>query len=105
MQKLTGEKYVLTNRSVQKAAALGIRLLAQVPLAEIDEVGVQQESGQEFYKAADLYLMNKAGATLMVLEGVPHPYVFRQTILEARDAHNQVGASLATINARHAAAR
>jgi hypothetical protein len=28
--------------------------------------------------------------------------VFRQTILEARDALNQVAASLATISARHA---
>ena len=101
--KLFGDVYVLTNRSVQKRSSLGNRLVAQVPLASIEQVTVEQEPGQAFYPAADLYLVNGKGDTLMVLSGVPRADVFRQTILEARDAFKQVEASLATINARQPA--
>jgi len=100
--KLFGEVYVLTNRTMQLRSSLGNRLLREIPLSSIDQVVVRQEPGQEFYPAADIYLLNKAGETLMTLPGVLRADVFRQTILEARDATNQVSASLATIKARHA---
>src|SRR5262245_16967916 len=100
--KLAGEVYVLTNRTIQLRRSLGNRLIREVKLADIDQVVVKQERGQEFYPAADIYLLNKAGATIMSLPGVLRADIFRETILEARDARNQVAASLAVIGARHA---
>ena len=99
--KLTGAKYELTNRAIQKRAALGDRLFSQVLLAAIEDVVIVQQSGQAFYPAGDLHIVDKSGKTLLTLEGVPRPDVFRQTILEARDASKYTAASLATINARH----
>jgi len=100
--KIFGEVYVLTNRTLQLRTSLGNRLKREIPLSSIDQVVIRQEPGQEFYPAADIYLLNKAGETTMTLPGVPRADVFRQTILEARNALNQVTASLATISARHA---
>jgi hypothetical protein len=102
--KLTGEVYALTTRSVQLRNSLGNRLIREVPLSSIDQVVIRQEPGQEFYPAADIYLLNKAGETIMTLPGVPRADVFRQTILEARSAQDQVAAALTTIGARHATA-
>ena len=99
--KLFGEVYALTNKTVQLRRSIGNRLIREVPLSEIDQIVIRQEPGQEFYPAADIYLLNKAGQTLMSLPGVPRADVFRQTLLEARSARNQVAASLATISARH----
>jgi hypothetical protein len=100
--KLFGEVYALTNRTLQLRYSLGNRLKREIPLSSIDQVVIRQEPGQEFYPAADIYLLDKAGSTLMTLPGVPRADVFRQTILEAKNARNQVAASLATINARRA---
>jgi len=100
--KLSGEVYALTNRTLQLRNSLGNRLKREIPLSSIDQVVIRQEPGQEFYPAADIYLLDKAGSTLMMLPGVPRADVFRQTILEAKNARNQVAASLATINARRA---
>lgn len=101
--KLFGEVYSLTNRSVQKRSSLGNRLRREVPLSEIEQVVVRQEPGQEFYPAADIYLLNKAGETIMTLPGVLRADVFRQSILEARNARCQVESSLNTIKARQPA--
>jgi hypothetical protein len=100
--KLFGEVYVLTNRTLQLRKSLGNQLIREIKLPDIDQVVIRQEPGQEFYPAADIYLLNKAGETMMSLPGVLRADVFRQTILEARDASNQVTASLATIRARQA---
>jgi hypothetical protein len=100
--KLFGEVYALTNRTVQLRKSIGNRLIREVKLQDIDQVVIRQEPGQEFYPAADIYLLNKAGETMMTLPGVLRADVFRQTILEARNASNQVTASLATIKARQA---
>lgn len=100
--KLTGEFYAVTNRSVQLRSSMGNRLRREVPLSEIDEVVVHQLPGQEFYPAGDIELLSKAGDTLLTLPGVPRAEVFRQTILEARDARRQIEASLSTIKARQA---
>jgi hypothetical protein len=100
--KLFGEVYVLTNRTLQLRKSLGNRLIREIKLSDIDQVVIRQEPGQQFYPAADVYLLNKAGETIMTLPGVLRADVFRQTILEARNALNQVTASLATIKARQA---
>jgi hypothetical protein len=99
--KLFGEVYALTNRTVQLRRSIGNRLLREVPLTDVDQVVIRQEPGQQFYPAADIYLLNKAGDTILSLPGVLRADVFRQTILEARNSRNQVASSLATINARH----
>jgi hypothetical protein len=99
--KVFGEIYVLTNRTMQLRRNIGDRLLREISLADIGDVVVKQEAGQEFYYDADIYLIGKSGQTLMSLPGVGRADVFKQTILEAMRARNQVGASLATISARH----
>jgi hypothetical protein len=99
--KLFGEIYALTNRTMQLRKSIGNRLIREVPLTDVDQIVIRQEPGQEFYPAADIYLINKSGQTLMSLPGVPRAEVFRQTLLEARSARSAVAASLATISARH----
>ncbi len=101
--KITGERYELTNQSVRKWKSLGSQLISEVPLTDIDQIEVHQSPGQVFFKAADLHLLNAAGQTILRIEGMPRAEVFRQNILEARDARNEVAASLAAINARHPA--
>lgn len=101
LQKLTGQKYVLTNRSFQIWRALGSRKVTQVSLTDIADVHVRELPGQQFYKAGDLILIGgKANDEIMTLAGVPYPHIFRQTILEARDSRQQVMKSLETIKAR-----
>lgn len=98
--KLTGPKYVLTNRSVQKCASLGATQYLSVDLMDIDEIDLTQESGQEFFNAANLTLVNRAGDSLMRIQGVPCADMFRASILKARDARVETAAALATIQAR-----
>lgn len=100
LQKAAGKVYQLTNRSVKIKSAIGPKLFQKIPLNDIAEVVVDQQAGQAFYPAADLKLVGKKGETLAVLAGVSRADVFRQSILEARDARVQVEASLATIQAR-----
>src|SRR5258708_9390050 len=68
--KLFGEVYALTNRTLQLRTSLGNRLIREIKLSDIDQVVVRPEPGQEFYPAADIYLLNKAGETIMTLPGV-----------------------------------
>lgn len=100
LQKITGQKYVLTNRSFQIWYALGSRKITQVALSDISNVVVRELPGQQFYKAGDLILLGAKGEEIMTLAGVPYPHIFRQTILEARDSRQQVAKSLETIKAR-----
>jgi hypothetical protein len=101
--RLFGERYTLTNRSVQRWKALGSTLIKSVPLTDVARVEIRQERGQEFYPAADLYLIGKGGETLLLLEGLIRAEIFRETILKARDARLQTEAALATIQARQPA--
>lgn len=98
--KLTGERYVLTNRAVQRFRSLGHAKITQVLLADIDQVVVRQSPGQTFFQAADLQLLNSKGDQVLLLSGVPRANIFRQTIIEARDARKQVAAALDTIRNR-----
>ncbi|MSR60571.1 MAG: hypothetical protein EXS05_23505 [Planctomycetaceae bacterium] len=101
-EKVFGSVYTLTNKSVQTRRSLGNRLIREVALTDVDQVVVRQLAGQQFYPAAELDLVNKSGDTLMTLSGIPRADIFRQSIVEARDARNQIAASLKTIDARHA---
>jgi hypothetical protein len=98
--KISGQRFVLTNRSLQVRQMIGVRLNAQAPLADIKNVEIRELPGQAFYKAADLIVQGGDGKTLVRLEGVQRPAVFRQTIIEARDARQQVEESLKAIQSR-----
>jgi uncharacterized membrane protein YdbT with pleckstrin-like domain len=98
--KISGQRFVLTNRNLQVRQMIGVRLNGQAPLSDIKSVEIRESRGQAFYKAADLVIKGADGKTLIVLEGVQRPAVLRQTILEARDAQQQVAESLKTIQAR-----
>lgn len=97
---LWGVRYTLTTLAVQCWSMLGTRLIQQVDLADVEQVLIEQSSGQVFYKAADVVLRNAKGETLMRVSGIPAAQSFRRNILEARDAKRRVDASLATISAR-----
>ena len=100
MQKVIGERFTITNKSVQRWTGLGGRMIQRIDLADIASMQVQQQSGQEFYHASDLLLLNAKGDVAMRLEGLPHAEIFRENITKARDAAMQVQASLNTIKAR-----
>lgn len=99
--KLLGEKYVLTNRSIQRWAAFGVNQRQSVSLSDIADIEVHRQSGQEFFDAGDLVVMDAKGNPIMTLAGVQQPDVFRSAVLEARDARVETQKALATINARH----
>lgn len=98
--KLFGDKYVLTERSIQRRKALTNRLVQTVPLADVAEIEVRQSHGQVFYKAGDLILRDSAGQELMMLQAVVRPDVFRHNILDVRDALLAVEGSLTAIRSR-----
>jgi len=100
--KISGQRFVLTNRSLQVRQMIGVRLNGQASLADIKNVEIEELPGQAFYKAADLLIQGADGKTILRLEGVQRPAVFRQTILEARDARQRVEESLKAIQSRKA---
>ena len=98
--KVFGQKYVLTNRSMQIRGNLSNDLQKQVALTDIDNIDVSITPGQEFYHAGNLEILDSRGETLLVLPGVTYPKRLRQIILDARDARMQNDAALKTIEAR-----
>ena len=98
--KIGGSRYQVTNRSVKRFSALGIQQLEEVPLAQIDQVVIDPDSRQAFFRTGDIRLINAAGDTLTLLRGVPYPDRFRNVILETCQARKLVEASLAAINKR-----
>jgi hypothetical protein len=103
VQKVIGERFTITNKSVQRWSGLGSRMIQRVELTDIAGIEVKQQSGQEFFRAADLLLLNAKGDVVMRLEGLPHAEIFRENITKARQASLQVQDSLKTIAARHSA--
>ena len=99
--KLTGQRFTLTNRAVVVKTALGRREVTRANLEDIADVHVVQQNGQQFYRCADLELLDSAGKPILRLPAIPHAEIFRITILKARDAASEVKSSLATIDARH----
>ncbi len=79
---------------------IGVRTLSQTPLADMKEILIQELPGQAFYKAADLVVRGADRKTILRLEAVQRPAVFRQTILEARDARVTTEQSLKAIESR-----
>ena len=98
--KLAGERYVLTNRSVQRWAVIGQKQFQSIGLTDVAEIEYVQLPGQEYYHAGDLILKNAKGDSLMRISGVKDADVFRQIIEKARDARIGAERSLEAIEAR-----
>ena len=101
MEKLTGEKWILTNRSIQRWASMGTRQIQSLTLTDVAEIAIETTPGMAFYKCGTLHLQDAKGKTLMLLKGVNNPDIFRQTLLKSRESRTQVESALATIAARH----
>jgi len=93
-------RFRLTTQNVQRFNWLGSNMLEEVSLDDIADIQVVQQSGQAFYKAADLVLVGSDDKPAMRLAGITRAEVFRQSILKARDARSSVQSSLAVIEAR-----
>ncbi len=98
--KLFGERYVLTNRSVQRWAVIGAKQFQSVTLTDVAEIEYVQLPGQEYYHAGDLILRNAKGDSVMRISGVKDADVFRQIIEKIRDARVGTELSLGVIEAR-----
>ena len=102
VQKVTGERFTITNKSVQRWTGLGGRMIQRIELGDIANIEVRQQSGQGFFNASDLLLLNAKGDVAMRLQGLPHAEIFRENITKAREAMMRVQESLNTIKARQA---
>ena len=100
LNKVIGERYVLTNRSVQRWAVIGLKQFQSVTLTDVNEIEYVQLPGQEYYHAGDLLLKNAKGDTVLRVQGVKDADIFRQIIEKARDARIGAEESLAAIEAR-----
>lgn len=100
IQKVTGERFTITNKSVQRWTGLGGRMIQRIELSDIANIEVRQQSGQEFFRASDLLLFNAKGDVVMRLDGLPHAEIFRENITKARESVLRVQESLNTIKAR-----
>lgn len=103
VQKVTGERFTITNKSVQRWTGLGGRMIQRIELSDIANMEVRQQSGQEFFHASDLLLLNAKGDVTMRLKGLPHAEIFRENITKAREASGWVQDALNTIKARQTA--
>ncbi|MDB4786873.1 MAG: hypothetical protein P8M30_13050 [Planctomycetaceae bacterium] len=99
--KAGGKKYTLTRKSIQCWSSIGQQLIKSVPLSEISEIRVEQQSGQAFYKAADIVLLGADGGIRMRVPGVTSPLTFQQNIQETQQAISETAASLEVIKKRN----
>lgn len=98
--KVTGNRYVLTNRSVQIWAARTDRMVAKVDLDDVVEVELDQRPGQDFFRAGDLRLKSAAGKNLLQLKGVPDAGSFRNAIRGMVNARRRTKTAMSAIAAR-----
>ena len=100
LQRLMGEYFVLTNRSVQIWAARSGRRVSTVDLAQIEDVDVTQAPGQKFFKAGDVVLRSSSGEIIQRLQGVPDAPSFCNAIRRTVESRRMVQSAVATIEAR-----
>ena len=87
-------RYVVTSQRVLIQHTLTRDVLQSVKLAEVAQIRVTWQPGQQFYRAADLQLYDSGGSLILRLPGVPNPEAFRRRLAEAREALVQVHACL-----------
>jgi hypothetical protein len=78
-------RYVLTNRRLMFQRGLRFEPAQEVPLADIEEVRIQEDANSPFYRSANLEIVSK-GEVRMTLPGVPGPQAFRRAIISACEA-------------------
>lgn len=100
LTKVTGDRYLLTNRGVEIRKSIGGRLIRRVDLSQIAAVTIRVVPGQAFHKAGDIELRDAKGALLATLAGVSRPERFQSAVMEARHARVHNDAALAQIQAR-----
>lgn len=100
LQRVFGQYFVLTNRSVQIWAARSGRRISTVELSQIDDIEVLQAPGQKFYKAGDILLRGSNGQILERLNGVPDAPSFCNAIRCTVESRRMVQTAMATIDAR-----
>jgi hypothetical protein len=77
-----GRRYTLTNRRLMIQKAMMPTAVAEVSLADINEVRIKTDANSEFYRAATLEIVSKDHVALS-LPGVPNPEAFRHAVLNA----------------------
>jgi hypothetical protein len=79
------KRYTLTNRRLMIRRGLKPQSRQEVLLADIQDVQVQTNSFDDFYRTATLNMVSQ-GQVILSLPAVPEPETFRRSILNSRDA-------------------
>ncbi|MGC1274528.1 MAG: PH domain-containing protein [Planctomycetaceae bacterium] len=98
--KTSGSRYVLTTQRLRHMRGLTAGRSLDMPLDEVGRIEVVTSFGQRFYKAGDLVVHDHLGAQRLRFPSVVRPEMFRQTILDARDALINTDAAQRIIEAR-----
>ena len=75
-------RYTLTNRRLMIRKGWAGTPSREIPLAQIDDVRLAAGSRDDFFRSADLEIVNQ-GRVALTLHGVPDPESFRHAILQA----------------------
>lgn len=100
LQKVFGQRYVLTNREVQIWTSRTQVKVASLALEDISEIELEQRSGQVFFNAADIRFKGAGGETLLKLSGVKDAGAFKNAIERTVEARRMVKQSMSRIEAR-----
>jgi hypothetical protein len=76
------KRYTLTNRRLMIQRGIKPHPIAEVPLADIDDVRIAEGSYDPFYLSGDLEVLSK-GQLRLKLPGVPEPESFRHAVVNA----------------------
>jgi hypothetical protein len=79
---LSAKRYTLTNRRLMIRRGIRPRPVHEVALADIDEVRLDPQAVDDFYRAGPLEVVSK-GQVVLTLPGVPEPAGFRHAILDS----------------------
>ena len=82
---VTAKRYTLTNRRLMVRSGWKEKPTQEIPLADIDDVRIEEGSYSHFYRSGTLEIVAK-GQLALHLRGVPEPESFRRAILNARIA-------------------
>lgn len=76
-------KYTLTNRRLMVRKGMKAKSVQEIPLDHIGGVKVITDANSDFYATGHLQVLRKDGSAAFMMEGVPEPESFRQSILQA----------------------
>jgi hypothetical protein len=102
LQKVIGEKYVLTTSAVERRRSIGNALVEAVPLDDVATVEVIRSEWEPLYRTGTVLVRSAEGTVRLTCAGVPDPDAFAGTIRDAVVARRTVTASLAHLARRQA---